>query len=66
MTVSTPVHGHGSGCDLRYPKTYSRPLGAICDGIPLQEGIEPLDPVKRVRDQANHPQVLFWGVSSDR
>jgi hypothetical protein len=23
--MSTLVHGHGSGCDLRYPKTYPRP-----------------------------------------
>jgi hypothetical protein len=34
MTVSMPVHGHRSGYDMMYPKTYPRPPRAIRNGIP--------------------------------
>jgi hypothetical protein len=47
----------------RYPKAYPRPLGAIRVGVPSWGGIEPLDPIKRVWDQANHLQVLLGHVS---
>jgi hypothetical protein len=33
----------------RYPRTFPRPAGAICNGIPLEGGIEPSDPIERVR-----------------
>jgi hypothetical protein len=46
----------------RHPKTFETP-GAIRDGIPLDGGIEPSGPIERVRDQANHPQVLLGRCS---
>jgi hypothetical protein len=39
----------------RYPKTFLRPAGTICNGIPPEGGIEPSDPVKRGPGPANHP-----------
>jgi hypothetical protein len=36
---------------LRYPRTFSRPAGTVCNGIPPKEGIKPLDPIKWVRVQ---------------
>jgi hypothetical protein len=35
----------------RYPKTFPRPAGTICNGIPPKGGIEPSDPIKWVRVQ---------------
>jgi hypothetical protein len=34
---------------LRYPRTFPRPVGAFCNGIPSEGGIEPSDPIKRDR-----------------
>jgi hypothetical protein len=36
---------------LRYPRTFLRLAGTICNGIPLEGGAEPLDPIKWVRVQ---------------
>jgi hypothetical protein len=33
----------------RYPRTFPRPAGTICNGIPPEEGIEPSDPIEWVR-----------------
>jgi hypothetical protein len=33
----------------RYLRTFSRPAGTICNGIPPEGGAEPLDPIKWVR-----------------
>jgi hypothetical protein len=33
----------------RYPSTFPRPAGTICNGIPPEGGIEPSDPVEGVR-----------------
>jgi hypothetical protein len=33
----------------RYPRTFSRPAGTICNGIPPEGGIEPSDPIEWVR-----------------
>jgi hypothetical protein len=32
----------------RYPRTYPRPAGTICNGIPPEGGIEPSDPIEWV------------------
>jgi hypothetical protein len=48
---------------LRYPKAYPGRSGAIRDGIPSKGGIKPSNPIKRVQNQANHPQVLLGRVS---
>jgi hypothetical protein len=46
----------------RYPKTYPRRPEVIRYSIPSKGGIEPLDPIERDQDQANHPQVLLGRV----
>jgi hypothetical protein len=33
----------------RYPKTFPRPAGTVCNGIPPKGGTEPSDPIKWVR-----------------
>jgi hypothetical protein len=33
----------------RYPRTFLRPLGTICNGIPPERGTEPSDPIEWVR-----------------
>jgi hypothetical protein len=33
----------------RYPRTFPRPAGTICNGIPPEGGTEPSDPIKWVR-----------------
>jgi hypothetical protein len=33
----------------RYPRTFLRPAGTICNGIPPEGGIEPLDLIEWVR-----------------
>jgi hypothetical protein len=35
----------------RYPRTFLRPAGMICNGIPPEGGTEPSDPIKWVRVQ---------------
>jgi hypothetical protein len=35
----------------RYPRTFPRPVGTICNGIPPKGGTEPSDPIKWVRVQ---------------
>jgi hypothetical protein len=35
----------------RYPRTFLRPAGTICNGIPPEGGTEPSDPTKWVRVQ---------------
>ena len=35
----------------RYPRTFPRPAGTICNGIPPEGGTEPSDPIKWVRIQ---------------
>jgi hypothetical protein len=47
----------------RYPRTFPRPMGTICNRIPPEGGIEPSDPVKRGPGPANHPQVLLERAS---
>jgi hypothetical protein len=34
-----------------YPRTFPRPAGTICNGIPPEGGTEPSDPIKWVRVQ---------------
>jgi hypothetical protein len=36
---------------LRYPKTFLRPAGTICNGIPPKGGTKPSDPIEWVRVQ---------------
>jgi hypothetical protein len=36
---------------LRCPKTFPRPAGTVCNGIPPKGGTEPLDPIEWVRVQ---------------
>jgi hypothetical protein len=36
---------------LRYPKTFPRPAGTVCNGIPPKGGTKPSDPIKWVRVQ---------------
>jgi hypothetical protein len=43
----------------RYPRTFPRPAGMICNGIPPEGGIEPSGPVKKGPGPANHLQVLL-------
>jgi hypothetical protein len=47
----------------RYHRTFPRPTGTICNGIPPEGGIEPSDPVKRGPGPANHPHVLLERAS---
>jgi hypothetical protein len=47
----------------RYPRTFPRPAGTTCNGIPLEGGIEPLDPVEGGLGPANHRQVLLERAS---
>jgi hypothetical protein len=45
----------------RYPRTFLRPAGMICIGIPPEGGIEPSDPIEWVRV----PQIIcryFWST----
>jgi hypothetical protein len=45
----------------RYPRTFSRPAGTICNGIPLEGGIEPSDPIEWVWvQQITH--MYFWSA----
>jgi hypothetical protein len=46
---------------LRYPRTFSRPAGAICHGIPPEGGIEPSDPIEWVRVRQITCRY-FWSV----
>jgi hypothetical protein len=52
MNVGAPVHGHSSGSDLRYPKTYLRPLGRFV--------------MVSHRREASIPQVLLNGFETRR
>jgi hypothetical protein len=45
----------------RYPRTFPRPAGTICNGIPLEGGIEPSDPIERVRVQ-RITYKYFWSA----
>jgi hypothetical protein len=45
----------------RYPRTFLRPAGTICNGIPPEGGTEPLDPIKWVRVQ-QITRRYFWNV----
>jgi hypothetical protein len=45
----------------RYPRTFLRPAGTICNGIPPEGGIEPSDPVKGVRVR-RITRRYFWSV----
>jgi hypothetical protein len=47
----------------RYPRTFPRPTGTICNEIPPKGDIEPSDPVKGGPGPANHPQVLLERAS---
>jgi hypothetical protein len=46
---------------LRYPRTFSRPAGMICNGIPPEGGIEPSNPIERVQVQ-QITYRFFWSV----
>jgi hypothetical protein len=43
----------------RYPRTFPRPAGMICNGIPLEGGTEPSDPIEMGAGLANPLQVLL-------
>jgi hypothetical protein len=45
----------------RYPRTFPRPTGTICNGIPPEGGIEPSDPVEGVRVR-RISRRYFWSV----
>jgi hypothetical protein len=45
----------------RYPRTFPRPAGTICNGIPPEGGTEPSDPIKWVRVQQITCRY-FWSV----
>jgi hypothetical protein len=47
----------------RYPRTFPRPAGMTRNGIPLEGGIEPSDPVEKGLGPANHLQVLLERAS---
>jgi hypothetical protein len=47
----------------RYLRTFPRPAGTICNGIPLEGGIEPLDPIKMGPGPANPLHVLLERAS---
>jgi hypothetical protein len=47
----------------RYPRTFPRPAGTTRNGIPLEGGIEPSDPVEKGPGPANHLQVLLERAS---
>jgi hypothetical protein len=44
-----------------YPRTFPRPAGTICNGIPPEGGTEPLDPIKWVRVQ-QITCMYFWSA----
>jgi hypothetical protein len=46
---------------LRYPRTFSRPAGTICNGIPPEGGTEPSDPIEWVRVQ-QITRRYFWSA----
>jgi hypothetical protein len=46
---------------LRYPRTFPRPAGKICNGIPPEGGIEPSDPVEGVWVR-RITHRYFWSV----
>jgi hypothetical protein len=46
---------------LRYPRTFPRPAGTICNGIPPEGGTEPSDPIKWVRVQ-QITCMYFWSA----
>jgi hypothetical protein len=58
----------------RYPRTFPRPAGTICNGIPPEGGTEPSDPIKWVRVQqipcryfwsaplGHYPTIIKWGL----
>jgi hypothetical protein len=45
----------------RYPRTFSRPAGTICNGIPPEGGIEPSDPIEWVKVQ-QITYRYFWSA----
>jgi hypothetical protein len=47
----------------RYPRTFLRPAGTICNGIPPEGGTEPSDPIKMDPGPANPLQVLLERAS---
>jgi hypothetical protein len=46
---------------LRYPRTFPRPAGTICNGIPPEGGTEPSDPIEWVRVQ-QITRRYFWSA----
>jgi hypothetical protein len=46
-----------------YPRTFLRPAGTICNGIPPEGGTEPLDPIEMGSGLANPLQVLLERAS---
>jgi hypothetical protein len=47
----------------RYPRTFPRPAGTICDGILPEGGTEPSDPIEMGLSPANPLQVLLERAS---
>jgi hypothetical protein len=47
----------------RYPRTFPRPAGTICNGIPLEGGTESSDPIEMGPGLANPLQVLLERAS---
>jgi hypothetical protein len=45
----------------RYPRTFPRPAGTICNGIPSEGGTEPSDPIEWVRVQ-QITCMYFWSA----
>jgi hypothetical protein len=47
----------------RYPRTFPRPVGTICNGIPPEGGTEPSGPIEMGPSPANPLQVLLERAS---
>jgi hypothetical protein len=47
----------------RYPRTFPRPAGMICNGIPPEGGTETSGPIEKGSSPANPLQVLLERAS---
>jgi hypothetical protein len=59
MSESGPIQGQGSSHFLETPLDIFEAKGEVNDGIPSEEGIEPLDPIKQSRDPYDNSLALF-------
>jgi hypothetical protein len=64
MTGGRPILGQGSSRFLEMPSDIFKAKGEIGGGIPLEEGIEPSDPIERSRDPHDNSLALLESVSA--